>query len=201
MRMLSLRMWRRVMSLVIALFGITLLALIVLLSTLVPPGTDPQTAGPALARDPRLVLGAVVLTGLFLVGLVLGGVRVAYFAYVTVTKSKHPTLERKPLAPRFSQCPICTENVPLGSLGRSFRNHLRIEHPGYWKRRRNWSVAITLALVAWIMLLFPFLITGIIPGARTGATTATFYGLGAFISVEVAVGVIGAWSSRSGTRR
>src|SRR5207247_3143219 len=64
-----------------------------------------------------------------------------------------------------------------------------------------WSIAITVALVTWMILLFPLLIFGIIPGARTGATSATFYGIGGYISVEVVVMILAGWSSRARTRR
>jgi len=189
------------MSLVIFLFGVTVLYLVYLALTIVPSGTDPRTASEALAKDPRAGFAVVILGGLFLAGLALAGSRFAYFAYTRIKEPKHPSLEHKPPALRFSRCPICTENIPFGSLGSDFRRHLRGEHADYWRWKRNWSIAITVALVTWMILLFPLLIFGIIPGARTGATSATFYGIGGYISVEVVVMILAGWSSRARTRR
>ncbi len=189
------------MSLVIFLFGVTVLYLVYLALTIVPSGTDPRTASEALAKDPRAGFAVVILGGLFLAGLALAGSRFAYFAYTRIKEPKHPSLEHKPPALRFSRCPICTENIPFGSLGSDFRRHLRGEHADYWRWKRNWSIAFAVALVTWMLLLFPLLIFGIIPGARTGATSATFYGIGGYISVEVVVMILAGWSSRARTRR
>ena len=189
------------MSLVIFLFGVTLLYLVYLALTLVPSGTDPRAAGEALAKDPRAGFAVDILAGLFLAGLALASSRFAYFVYIRIAELKHPSREHEPPAPRFSRCPVCTVNIPFGSLGRNFRNHLKREHHDYWRWKRNWSIAIIVALMAWMVLLFPLLIFGIIPGARTGATSATFYIIGGYIFVEVLVLILGGWSSRAGTRR
>ena len=52
-----------------------------------------------------------------------------------------------------------------------------------------------------MVLLFPLLIYGIIPGARGGATAATDYGLGAYISIEAMLIALGALSNRTRTRK
>lgn len=189
------------MSLVIFLFGATVLYFVYLVSTVIPAGTNPQAAGQALAKDPRFALGAIVLSGLFLAGLALAAVRISYFAFTTVRERKDPKPRDKLPVPRFSVCPVCRENVPFGSLGRNLRSHVRSEHRDYWRSRRIWSAALALSLVAWMVLLFPLLIYGIIPGARGGASAATFYGLGAYISIEAMLIALGALSSRARTRR
>ena len=189
------------MSLVIFLFGVTVLYLVYLALTLVPSGTDPRAAGEALAKDPQAGFAVEILAGLFLAGLALASARFAYFAYKRIVELKHPSREHNPPAPRFSRCPVCTESVPFGSLGRNFRHHLKGEHRDYWRWKRNWSIAIIVAMVTWMILLFPLLISGIIPGARTGATAATFYGIGGYVSVEVVVMILAGWSSRATTRQ
>jgi len=189
---------------VVFLFGSALLYLIYLVLTIVPAGTDPRAAGPALAKDPRFGLGAIVLSILFLVGLALAATRFAYFAFTTVKELKDPERRRKPPIPRFSLCPICRENVPFGSLGGNFRSHVRSEHRDYWRSKRRWTVALTLSFVAWIVLLFPLLTFGIIPGAGGGATAATFYGLAAYISIEamlIAIGALSGWDRTRNFRR
>ena len=189
------------MSLVIFLFGATVLYFVYLVSTIVPAGTNPQAAGQALAKDPRFALGAILLSGLFLVGLVLGAARFSYFAFTTVRERKYPERKQTPPVPRFSVCPVCSENIPFGSLGGNFRGHLRSEHHDYWRSRRVWNVALALFLAAWMVLLFPLLIYGIIPGARGGASAATFYGLGVYSAIEAVIVALGALSSRARTRR
>ena len=201
MKLFSLKTWRRAMSLVVFLFGATILCFVYLVYTAVPAGTDPRAAGQALAKDPRFALGAIILSGLFLVGLVLAAARLSHFALTTVRERKNPKPIHQPHIPRFSICPVCRENVPFGFLGRDFRGHVRSEHRDYWRWRRRWSVALTFSLVVWMVLLFPLLIYGIIPGARGGATAATGYGLGAYISIEAMLIALGALSSRSRTRK
>ena len=104
------------MSLVVFLFGATVLYFVYLVYTTVPAGTDPRIAGQALAKDPRFTLGAIVLSGLFLAGLALAAVRISYFAFKTVRERKDPKPRDKLPHPRFSVCPVCRENVPFGSL-------------------------------------------------------------------------------------
>src|SRR5437773_36130 len=94
-------MWRRAMSLVIFLFGVTVLYLVYLALTIVPSGTDPRTAGEALAKDPRAGFAVVILGGLFLAGLALAGSRFAYFVYTRIMEPKHPSLEHKPPPPQI----------------------------------------------------------------------------------------------------
>ena len=189
------------MSLVIFLFGATVLYFVYLVSTVVPAGTDPQTAGQALAKDPRFGLGAIALSGLFLVGLILAAARFSHFAFTAVRDRKDPKSKDKLPSPRFSVCPVCPEKVPIGPLGRSFRDHMKSEHRDYWRSRRIWSIALTLFLATWVVLLFPLLIYGIIPGARGGASAATFYGLGAYFAIDVMIVALGALSGRARTRR
>ena len=52
-----------------------------------------------------------------------------------------------------------------------------------------------------MVLLFPLLAYGIIPGARGGASAATFYGIGAYIAIEAVLVALGALTSRARTRR
>ena len=189
------------MSLVFFLFGSTVLYFVYLVSTVVPAGTNPQAAGQALAKDPRFALGAILLSGLFLVGLVLGAARLSYFAFTTVRERKYPERKQTPPVPRFSVCPVCREIIPFGSLGGNFRSHLRSEHHDYWRSRWIWNIALTLLFAAWMVLLFPLLIYGIIPGARGGASAATFYGLGAYFTIDAVIVALGALSSRARTRR
>src|SRR5438094_9574030 len=101
-------MWRRAMSLVIFLFGVTVLYLVYLALTIVPSGTDPRTASEALAKDPRAAFAVVIFGGLFLAGLALAGSRFAYFAYTRINELKLPMLVHNAPAATLYGCSIVT---------------------------------------------------------------------------------------------
>src|SRR5207247_9388978 len=104
-------MWRRAMSLVIFLFGVTVLYLVYLALTIVPSGTDPRTAGEALAKDPRAGFAVVILGGLFLAGLALAGSRFAYFVYTRIMEPKNESMDHTTTPSSFSLCPFCTDYI------------------------------------------------------------------------------------------
>ncbi len=189
------------MSLVVFLFGVAILYSIYLVWTIVPLGTDPQTAGQALAKDRRSVLVLIVLAGDFLAGLSLVGARLAYFAYEKVTGLRHPKPVTKSLVLSFRRCPICNDNVPFGSLGRGFRGHLRSEHPDYWRSSMRWSVAMGAVFVGWLMGFFPLLVFVTVPASRTGETAIMLYGFVGYFGIGFTVTILGAWSGRARRRR
>ncbi len=201
MKLLSLKMWRRAMSLLAFLFGLTVLYLIYLAWSIVPGGTKPQTAGGLVAKDPRSVLAVIALAGELLAGLGLFGTRLAYFAYEKVTGLRHPKPVTKSLVLSFRRCPICNDNVPFGSLGRGFRGHLRSEHPDYWRSSMRWSVAMGAVFVGWLIGFFPLLVLVIVPASRTGEAAIMLYGFVGYFGIGFTVTILGAWSGRARRRR
>jgi len=83
------------MSLVVFLFGATILYFVYLVYTTVPAGTDPQTAGQALAKDLGFALGAIVLSGLFLAGLVLAACQNLLFRLHDRQRAEIPETQRQ----------------------------------------------------------------------------------------------------------
>jgi hypothetical protein len=111
------------------------------------------------------------------------------------------SMRRSAKKPRFSPCPICSENVQF-SLGfqRGMKGHFKADHSEYWRWLRKWIAINAVVMLTSVISIFPLLYYNIIP-ARPTATSLTPIGIAVWASVTFSALGAGILHQTRGRRR